>query len=447
MIFSSISFLVLFLPITVLLYYIVPNIRFKNLILLLASLIFYGLGEPVYILLLIGSVLVNYIVTLQMCKVQNGKLLLAIIVTLNIAMLVFFKYISTGLALPIGISFYTFQILSYDIDVYRDKKLIQKNFFDLLLYISFFPQLVAGPIVKYYDISEQINSRKASIQVIAEGLRRFTYGLGKKVLLANTIGYVVDAIYTFEPAHMNILIAWTVALLYCLQIYYDFSGYSDMAIGLGKMFGFEFKENFCYPYMSTSIKEFWRRWHISLSTWFKEYLYIPLGGNRLGKFRTYINKYIVFFLTGLWHGANITFVIWGLIHGTFSVLEECKSFAKKLTGKIIGHIYAIIVVSVAFVFFRSDDVAMAFEIIKQMFTGFEFLTVAMIQFISYFDGYTIFIILVGIIGVVDWKRRFEKLLKHPCVEGVVYVGSVICLIWCIFSLATNSYNPFIYFRF
>ena len=435
------------MPITVLLYYIVPNIKFKNIILLLASLVFYGLGEPVYIFLLIGSVLVNYIVTILMCKSQHTKLLLAFVVTLNLGMLVFFKYLSTGLALPIGISFYTFQILSYDIDVYRDNKIVQKNYFELLLYISFFPQLVAGPIVKYYDIKEQISSRKASLQGVAEGLRRFAFGLGKKVLLANTIGYVVDEIYNFSTADMNIIISWTVALLYCMQIYYDFSGYSDMAIGLGRMFGFEFKENFNYPYMSKSIKEFWRRWHISLSTWFKEYLYIPLGGNRQGKVRTYINKYIVFFLTGLWHGANITFVIWGLIHGTFSVLEECKSFAKRVSGKFIRYIYTLAVVSIAFVFFRSDNVMMALGIIKQMFTGFDVYSTSMIRFISYFDGYTLFIIAMGIFGIVNWKERFSKLLKNPCIECLVYVGSIVCLVWCILSLAANSYNPFIYFRF
>ena len=447
MVFSSISFLILFLPITVLLYYIVPNIKLKNFILLLASLIFYGLGEPVYIFLLIGSVAVNYIVTIQMCKVQRTKLVLAFLVAINLAVLAFFKYLSTGLVLPIGISFYTFQILSYDIDVYRDKKIAQRNFFDLLLYISFFPQLVAGPIVKYYDIKEQISNRKASLQGVAEGLRRFIYGLGKKVLLANTIGYVVDEIYAFNTMDMNVLIAWAVALLYCLQIYYDFSGYSDMAIGLGRMFGLEFKENFRYPYMANSIKDFWRRWHISLSTWFKEYLYIPLGGNRQGKPRTYINKYIVFFLTGLWHGANITFVIWGLIHGTFSVLEECKSFAKKVTGKIVGHIYTIVVVSIAFVFFRSENVVTAFRIIAQMFTDFDISTAATRQFVSFFDGYTIFIVVLGILGVINWKERFSKILKNPYVEGLVYVGSVACLVWCALSLAAGSYNPFIYFRF
>lgn len=447
MVFSSISFLILFLPVTVLLYYIVPNIRYKNTILLLASLIFYGLGEPVYIFLLLISVLVNYFGTLLMCAGSKSRIWLSALIIMNIAVLVFFKYISNGLALPIGISFYTFQILSYDIDVYRDKGMIQRNFFDLLLYISFFPQLVAGPIVKYYDIREQMANRLYSSKVVAEGLRRFIYGLGKKVLLANTIGYVVDGVYGLAPETMNIFMAWTVALLYCLQIYYDFSAYSDMAIGLGQMFGFKFKENFDYPYGARSVKEFWRKWHISLSTWFKEYLYIPLGGNRKGRFRTYVNKYIVFFLTGLWHGANVTFVIWGLIHGTFSVLEECKGFAKRVTGKIVGHIYTIAVVSVAFVFFRSDSIHMALTIIKQMFTGFEAVHESMAIFLSYFDMYTIVIIISSLFGVLNLKKRFENIWKRPWVEGLTYIVSIICLVLCIMSLTADSYNPFIYFRF
>ena len=447
MIFSSISFLILFLPVTVLLYYIVPGIKLKNAVLLLASLIFYGLGEPRYIGLLVVSTLINYVLALLICKVGTGKAALICSVVFNVALLAVFKYIFTELPLPIGISFFTFQILSYDIDVYRDKATVQRNFFDLLLYISFFPQLIAGPIVKYYDIKEQLKNRRADAVMIAQGLRRFIFGLGKKVLISNTIGYVVDGIYAMDSSQMNFVISWTAALLYCLQIYYDFSGYSDMAIGLGKMFGFTFKENFEYPYEASSIKEFWRKWHISLSTWFKEYLYIPLGGNRISKGRTYLNKYIVFFLTGLWHGADITFVIWGLIHGTFSVLEERKGFSGRLNGTVLGHVYTILVVSVAFVFFRSDNLSMAVNVIGQMFGGVSFMPEAMALFLAYFDGFTLIMILIGIIGTVRWKRIFEPLWERKFVDRLTYPVSVVCLLLCIMSLAAGSYNPFIYFRF
>lgn len=445
--FSSILFLILFLPVVVGVYYLLPCIRAKNILLIIASITFYALGEPVYIFLLLGCTVVNYFLTVGMCKVRNPKAILGVIVILNLAILGFYKYSGLGLPLPIGISFYTFQMLSYSIDVYRTPELLQKNYFSLLLYISFFPQLVAGPIIKYYDISQQLKDRQMYPQKIAEGLRRFSYGLGKKVLIANTFGNIVDKVYGWEYGSYNGMITWITAILYALQIYYDFSGYSDMAIGLGQMFGFDFKENFNYPYQSTSIKEFWRRWHISLSTWFKEYVYIPLGGNRKGKIRTTLNKYIVFFTTGLWHGANITFVIWGLIHGTVSVIEEKGTWASKLKGTFIGWLYSMLVVVIAFVFFRSEHVTQAFAFIGAMFSGFDIHTTATAEFLTYFSPYTITICLVGLVGMFNWKSRCKVFLDKGYVQPIQYVGSVVCLVLCIMCLAVGEYNPFIYFRF
>lgn len=382
-----------------------------------------------------------------MCKSRRPKTVLTLIVVLNLGVLCFYKYAGLGLVLPIGISFYTFQMLSYCIDVYREPELLQKDYFSLLLYVVFFPQLVAGPIVKYYDIKEQLKNRSMDSEKIAEGLRRFLYGLGKKVLISNTLGNIVDSIYAWEYSSYNAIVAWSMAVLYALQIYYDFSGYSDMAIGLGKIFGFDFKENFNYPYQSTSIKEFWRRWHMSLSSWFKEYLYIPLGGNRKGEVYTFVNKYIVFFCTGLWHGANITFVVWGLLHGTFSVLEEKGKWAARIKGTFLGWLYSMVVVVIAFVFFRSDTMTQALTIIASMFTGFSLEQNIMAEFCAFFNPYVLFVIVLAVFGMFDMKTRMSKLLMKNWMQPVQYIGSILCLILCLMSLANNDYNPFIYFRF
>lgn len=447
MYFSSILFLILFLPLTVLIYYLSPNIKLKNAVLLVASLFFYGVGEPKNIFLLLACTLISHALTILMCNIKYRKGILAIIILLNLGVLCFYKYLGVNVSLPIGISFYTFQLLSYSIDVFRKPEILQKNYFSLLLYIALFPQLVAGPIVKYHDIAEQLKKRDMNLEKIAEGLRRFSFGLGKKVLIANTLGNIVDIVYSWEYSNYNILITWITAILYALQIYYDFSGYSDMALGLGKIFGFELKENFNYPYDATSIKDFWRKWHISLSTWFKEYLYIPLGGSRKGKLRTVANKYIVFFLTGLWHGANSTFVIWGLIHGTCSVLEELGGWSKKIKGKVVGWIYTMLIVVISFVFFRSENLIQAIAFLKGMFFGFSHNTLAMVEFQSFFNPYVITICIVSIIGIFNWKTKFAFLLTRKYVSGIIYVISICCIYLCIMSLATNNYNPFIYFRF
>ena len=419
----------------------------KNFILLIASIVFYSLGEPKYIFLLLACTIANYILTILMCKSRMPKFFITLIVVLNLGVLCFYKYAGLGLVLPIGISFYTFQMLSYCIDVYREPELLQKDYFSLLLYVVFFPQLVAGPIVKYYDIKEQLKNRHMDSQKVAEGIRRFLYGLGKKVLISNTLGNIVDSIYAWEYSSYNAIVAWCVAIFYALQIYYDFSGYSDMAIGLGKMFGFDFKENFNYPYQSTSIKEFWRRWHMSLSSWFKEYLYIPLGGNRKGAVYTMMNKYIVFFCTGLWHGANITFVVWGLLHGTFSVMEEKGTWVSKIKGTFVGWLYAMLVVVIAFVFFRSETMTQAVTIIASMFTGFAIEQTVMADFLSFFNPYVVFVIAVAVVGMFDLKTRLCGLLVKKWMQPVQYIASVVCLIFCLMSLANNDYNPFIYFRF
>ena len=447
MYFSSILFLILFLPVTVLLYYITPNIKVKNIVLLAASLIFYGVGEPKNIFLLLACTLISHVLTILMCKTKYRRGILSTIIILNLGVLCFYKYLGMNIVLPVGISFYTFQLLSYSVDVYRKPEILQKNYFTLLLYITLFPQLVAGPIVKYHDVAEQFKAREMNLAKVAEGLRRFSFGLGKKVLIANTLGNIVDIVYSWDYSHYSFTITWVTAILYALQIYYDFSGYSDMALGLGKIFGFELKENFNYPYNATSIKEFWRKWHISLSTWFKEYLYIPLGGSRKGKVRTIVNKYIVFFLTGLWHGANGTFVIWGLIHGTCSVLEELGSWSEKIKGKMIGWIYTMFVVVVSFVFFRSENLIQALSFLKGMFLGVQSGYTTMSEFQILFNPYVICICIIALIGMFNWKKKLAVLFEHKYVSGFVYVVSLCCIYYCIMALASNSYNPFIYFRF
>ena len=333
MTFSSASFLFLFLPAVFLMYLVSPSLRVRNWLLAAVSVFFYAFGEPIYVVLLLFSVLMNYVFA-RLVDRTHSKWILGASVVLNLLMLGVFKYAALAadavnlipgvsvtvpaIALPIGISFYTFQILSYVVDVYRGDAKVQKNMVDLLLYISFFPQLIAGPIVKYHDIDRQIADRTLTAEGCARGVRRFIVGLTKKLLLANACGLIADT--AFGADNPGTALAWLGAVAYCLQIYHDFSAYSDMAIGLGAMFGFQISENFLYPYMSGSVQEFWRRWHISLSTWFKEYLYIPLGGNRCGRARKLFNKIVVFFSTGLWHGASFSFILWGLWHGAFLIL-------------------------------------------------------------------------------------------------------------------------------
>jgi alginate O-acetyltransferase complex protein AlgI len=476
MIFSSFVFLCVFLPLTYLLYTIVPSIRWKNGLLIVASLIFYAYGEPVYVLLMIFSAWINYLYARCIAGYQKKKkIFLVAAVVINLGILCVFKYagflIQTcnrlfhlslkdpSISLPVGISFFTFQALSYVIDVYRGTVKVQKSFWKVLLYISFFPQLIAGPIVKYRDISEEIEDRKQDPTEAALGMRRFICGLAKKVLIANTMGKVADQMFAVDFSSVNFFVAWLGAIAYLMQIYYDFSGYSDMAIGLGKMFGFHFQENFRYPYGATSIREFWRRWHISLSTWFKEYLYIPLGGNRKGRARTCLNKMIVFFFTGLWHGANWTFVLWGLYHGMFLLFEQYVPLEKKLP-KLLGHIYTLLVVCVGFVLFRADTITQAVFFIRQMFTGF-FVTAETTSLVwQQLTPWFFCMLAAAVIGAAPIRIISEKtkvsmqdLEKEKRTSGqtwiqrVLYLGSIVILAWCMIRLSGSSYNPFIYFRF
>lgn len=469
MVFSSPIFLLIFLPIVFLAYKVLPK-RAKNYVLIAASLFFYAWGEPIYILLMIGSVIMNYLLARLIDGKGKSKLWLLLCVALNIGMLFVFKYANffvgnvnslLGISLmipvirlPIGISFFTFQAMSYVIDVYRGKNAAQKNFANVLLYISFFPQLIAGPIVKYHDIAQQIQTRVETHEKTVAGLQRFTVGLAKKLFIANAMGSVADKIFALVPSDINISIAWIGAVAYALQIYFDFSGYSDMAIGLAKIFGFELKENFLYPYTAGSIKTFWRKWHISLSTWFKEYLYIPLGGNRKGSFRTSINLIIVFFCTGLWHGAEWTFVVWGFFHGLFIMLERLGVIKpERFKPKWLGNVYTVLIAVVAFTIFRAATLTQGFSFIGKMFAGFG--TSTQIQSILG-ETLTASVIAFGVIAIVGAtplaKNLYLKIKNSGRINASVFdigmmVVTIAVLILCILSLAGSTYNPFIYFRF
>lgn len=463
MVFSSMVFMCIFLPVVFILHCILPGIRLKNALLLLASVLFYAYGEPVYIILLFVSTLLNYFCACLIESSKYKKVILTLAVICNLGILVVFKYTDfilgtvntlTGLHLPlpqirmpIGISFFTFQAMSYVIDVYRGTTKAQKNYAKVLLYISFFPQLIAGPIVKYHDIAQEIDNRTQSLEGVSLGIRRFSAGLCKKVLISNTMGLVADQLFGASAGNINAAGAWLGAISYMLQIYFDFSGYSDMAIGLGWMFGFHFKENFNYPYISGSIREFWRRWHISLSGWFLEYLYIPLGGNRKGKFRTVVNKMIVFLCTGIWHGAAVNFLFWGIYHGCFLMLEEYVPWIGRKGSKlkaVFQHIYALLVVCIGFVFFRADTMSQGLFWIKEMFTGFTWNAAAMsfaVQQITPVFLVTLAGALIACCPVI--KTVNNKKWYAP----FAYVCSLLGLVVCMLSLASGTYNPFIYFRF
>ena len=464
MVFSSMVFLCIFLPVVFLLHLLLPGIRAKNGMLLLASLAFYAYGEPVYVILMIASAFVNYLSALLIGRKPAGKkAVMAVNLILNLGVLVLFKYtgflaesVNTilgtaipvpSIRLPIGISFFTFQAMSYVIDVYRGVTGAQKNFGKVLLYISFFPQLIAGPIVKYHDIAQEIENRTQTVDGVTDGIRRFIVGLSKKVLISNTVGLVADTLFAADVSGLNAAAAWIGAVSYMLQIYFDFSGYSDMAIGLGEMFGFHFKENFNYPYISGSIREFWRRWHMSLSGWFQEYLYIPLGGSRKGKIRTVINKFIVFLCTGIWHGANVTFLFWGLYHGCFLMLEEIVPAIREQGGKVksfFQHIYTLLVVLIGFVFFRADSMHQGAAWIKTMFTGFGSNTAAMSLALEQLTPLYLVTVAVGSVACCPVKMLVKKGRAY---EAVTAAGSLVLLLLCMLSLASGTYNPFIYFRF
>lgn len=472
MAFSSIPFLCAFFPIVVTGYYLIPSIRLKNFFLIAASLLFYAYGEGYYVLLMIVCALFNYAAARLIARFQRaGGGFLWLAVAGNLGMLGVYKYTAMAVTtinhiaglnlevpeirLPIGISFFTFQALSYVVDVYRGKVKADKSFFNILLYISFFPQLIAGPVIQYHSIAEQLRRRRADVDQIARGMRRFIIGLSKKVLLSDTMAMAADYVFALRADELGMAAAWAGAAAYMLQIYFDFSGYSDMAIGMGNMFGFNIQENFRFPYAASSMQDFWRRWHISLTGWFREYLYIPLGGNRKGKMRTWINRLIVFFCTGLWHGADWTFVLWGLFHGAFLALETVVP-KRKRRFRVLNHIYVLLVVCVGFVLFRADTVGQAWMILSAMFTGWEYNPLIAASAMRIFDGLFCAMFVVAVVcamPVGQWLRawygrcRESGKKRGSIVDGACYAISIVLLFACMMSLAGGTFHPFIYFRF
>ena len=460
MLFTSISFLYYFLPITLILYFIIPK-KYKNVILLVSSLLFYFYGEPIYVFLMISEILIAYFGALLIDKYKD-KTILIILLIIHISLLFIFKYtdfILTNinnifnaninllkLALPIGISFYTFQIISYEVDVYKKKVSVQKNIINLATYVSLFPQLIAGPIVRYDSINEELDNRKTTFNDFSYGVRRFIIGLSKKVLLANVLGELCSTFNTISDK--TVVFYWLFAISYMLQIYLDFSAYSDMAIGLGRMFGFHFLENFNYPYISKSITEFWRRWHMSLSSWFKDYVYIPLGGSRCEKTKIIRNIFVVWFLTGLWHGASWNFIIWGLLFGIVLVIE--KSFLQKILDKtpnIFKHIYVLFIVMISFVIFNGEN------IINNIQGLFGINNISFINSVSihYLKNYLIILIISILACTPLFKNIIEKLKNNKKIIKVINLLEPIYLVLLLFIvtvyLIDNSYNPFLYFRF
>lgn len=483
MLFSEPAFLFFFLPLLLVVYFIVPKVL-RNLVLLVFSLGFYAYGEKVFVLLMLFSILFNYMIGIAIDKAPSKskqKVWLGLGITGDLGLLIAFKYanfivdnlnamfLTFGIApielgpvhLPIGISFFTFQSMSYLIDLYRGEVKTQRNPLDLALYISLFPQLIAGPIVRYADIAAQLRKRNITIGTFAYGAERFLLGLGKKMIIANAAAYPADQIFNLPHGEVSMGLAWFGVFCYAIQIYFDFSGYSDMAIGLGRMFGFKFRENFNYPYIATSVTEFWRRWHISLSTWFRDYLYIPLGGNRVAKWRTYFNLWVVFFLCGFWHGSSWNFILWGMYFGVFLVIE--RLFLKKWIDRapqFIGHLYLIFVILISWVMFRAVTLEDTLNMYGAMF-GLTGDPSGMRPLAHFIDGELIVLLLIGVlgsIGIVPWAAKgFKNFVRSQAqTQRGMWETLGLCFKWASLALilfyammltAAGSYNPFIYFRF
>ncbi len=476
LVFSSLFFLYLFLPLNLVVYYFAQNTKARNIVMLIFSLVFYAWGEPLYVLLLVFMTVCDWLISIYIekqtphsAKARLGLVMMAVV---NLGLLGFFKYGTfvlenigfivgkelgaLDIILPIGISFYTFQLISYVVDVYRGDVPAQKNFTTLLLYVSLFHQCIAGPIVRYKDICAELNERRATLQDVADGIWRFCFGLAKKAILANAMGNVADTLLTSGDALKNtsVLALWIGVLAYSLQIYLDFSAYSDMAIGMGRMIGIHYRENFDYPYVSRSVTEFWRRWHISLGSFFRDYVYIPLGGNRKGRLRTYFNLFAVWFLTGLWHGASWNFVLWGLYFFVFIFIE--KLFLSRVLAKdrIVSHIYLILIVYFGWILFRFDNMGDIVTVLRGMFgmngnvfTNFETNTLT---------ASNAFVLLFCIIVSTPIVRKIGSLIRYTYMNKkivtVIYtVGRIaIPLMLLLFSTAAlvgDSYNPFLYFQF
>lgn len=465
MVFSSFVFIGIFFPLVYLINRLLP-IKASNILLLGASLLLYAWGEPVYVLLLIACSLANYLIALLVGRSRKAALVLAL--SFNLGILCVCKYTNfiidnvnllTGLQIadvsirmPLGVSFFTFQAMSYTIDVYRGECAPQKSFARLLLYIALFPQLVAGPIVKYHEIEDELTERHADLSDTIQGARRFIVGLGKKVLLANALASAADMVFNAEAALLNMPISWLGALCYAFQIYFDFSGYTDMAIGMGRMLGFHFPENFRYPYAACSMQDFWRRWHVSLSLWFRDYVYIPLGGNRRGMVRAVINRIIVFFLTGLWHGASWNFVLWGLGNGALLMLESSGVIPiKRMKHKAVwlNHVYVWLCFVLLFVIFRADTLPQAFAVYKAMFVGWNMNAAQQLLLTRVLSGSTVVTLVAGILCALPWKNLMDRLTSpmRSVADGILTGASLGILYLSLMSLASQTYNPFIYFRF
>jgi len=500
MVFSSNIFLFAFLPLTLFLYFLLPQKNYRNALLLVASLIFYVWGETVYLLLLLISITANYFFGLWIEKLVSAKspgasrhplfqrgFVISFAIAFNLLLLGYFKYANflienlnnffalqlenKKIHLPIGISFFTFHAISYLVDIYRQKCRAQRNFFQLALYIAFFPQLVAGPIVRYNFIEKYLGKRRHNFFFAAYGIRRFIIGLGKKIIIANPLGELADAIFNSPISEINSTIAWVGILCYTLQIYFDFSGYSDMAVGLARIFGFKFPENFNHPYISRSIKEFWRRWHMSLSAWFRDYVYIPLGGNRVSLSRQYFNLVLVFFLCGLWHGASWNFVIWGMFHGFFLVVERISSSLilrskiedlsrqnteilghlrwPRMTLSFLGNLYAIFTVMIGWVFFRSHDLPHALSYLATMFSGNEIEVISnniarLLR--SHFVWMSLGLALLGFSPLI--KNLALKLMRKNKIFITIFDLFLLAVfLFAIIRLSAATHNPFIYFQF
>lgn len=467
MLFSSIPFLFYFLPCVLILYLIAPKCL-KNTVLLLSSLVFYAWGEPRYVIWMLLAITLGYIFGLLIERFKEkkriSKLFMILSVASSLAMLGYFKYVDffignfnaiTGLsipllkiALPIGISFYTFQILSYTVDVYRGNVAAQKNPIDLAAYVALFPQLIAGPIVRYSDVAEQLKSRTHTLEKTVLGARRFMIGLGKKILIANILGELCD---TFRASDdKSVLFFWLYAVAYSLHIYFDFSGYSDMAIGLGKLFGFDFLENFNYPYISASITEFWRRWHMSLGSWFRDYVYIPLGGNRVSRMRHLFNIFVVWMLTGFWHGAAWNFIVWGLFFAVLLMVEKLWLLKYLKKSRVISHIYVVVLIIISFVIFDASSMGQAFSYIGSMFGAGGYPLVST-EFLYYLRSYGVVLIL-GIIGATPLpKKLWNRIAATGIGSNIMTFAEPIALsallLCCSAYLVDGSYNPFLYFRF
>ena len=461
MVFSSGIFLFLFLPIVLLIYYnpLIRSRSFRNIFLFLASIIFYAWGEPVYVLLMLSSIVVNWLFGRCIMAGKNSTVIAALAVVYNLAFLFVFKYLDFaitncnnllnlsiplfGIELPIGISFYTFQAMSYVIDVKRKPELAQRSLLNVGLYIACFPQLIAGPIVRYETVAQQIRERTESWNDVTVGLRRFLWGLAKKVILANNLSKFADL--AFDGTELSTALAWLGAAAYMLQIYFDFSGYSDMAIGLGRMFGFRFDENFNYPYAASGITDFWRRWHISLSTWFRDYVYIPLGGNRVRPARHILNLFLVWLLTGIWHGANWTFILWGLIYFLLLMLEKYTPL--KRVPKLIGHLYTLLAVCLCWVLFRAASLSSALEYLKAMFGAAPLGIWDGNASIVLTNGFVYF--LLGAILSFPIVPYFAKktFVQKPAVQYLLAFFQLLAFLLTIGFILSSSYDPFIYFNF